>query len=116
VADTRCVCVVASLAEGTPLAEQIPALVEADLDRFEPALLALAQATFPSAFVQLLFFGNELLDAIVDSSIVHLDLLKRVVETMADAGRSQCLEEAAVDAGVGAGDVGSTLGMPAAER
>src|SRR6266508_1481155 len=41
VADTRGAGVVPGLAERTALAEQIPALVEADLDRFEPAVFAL---------------------------------------------------------------------------
>jgi hypothetical protein len=71
VADTRRICVVAGLAERTTLAEQIPGLVETDLDRFEPAMLVLVQATLGSSFVQFLFFGNELLDLIVDSLVLH---------------------------------------------
>jgi hypothetical protein len=73
VADARGVRVVSRFAEGAPLAKQIPALVESDLDRFESAVLALAQGAFGSAFVELLLLGNELLDSIVDLIVFHLE-------------------------------------------
>src|SRR2546422_7711360 len=41
---SRNVFVVAGLAQRAALAEQVPALVETDLDRFEPLVLAVAQA------------------------------------------------------------------------
>jgi hypothetical protein len=44
---------------GPALAEQIPALVEADLDRFESAVFALAQTALRTAFVEVVLFGNQ---------------------------------------------------------
>src|SRR4029079_4550587 len=71
VADTRGVCFVACLTERSTLAKQIPGLVETDLDRLEPAGLAVVQATLRSAFVQLVFLGNELLDLVVELLVLH---------------------------------------------
>jgi hypothetical protein len=64
--------VVPGLPERPALAEQVPALVETDLDRLEPAVLALVQAPAGTAFIELLLLGNELLDAIVDLFVFHL--------------------------------------------
>src|SRR6266508_6556683 len=61
------------LAQRTALPEQIPRLVEAHLDRLEPAVLALAQAALRAALVQLVLLGNELLDTRVDLVVVHLE-------------------------------------------
>jgi hypothetical protein len=61
----------ACLAERPPLAEEIPALVEPDLDRLEPAVLVIAQVALCSAVVELVLFRNELLDAVVDLVVRH---------------------------------------------
>src|SRR5438128_3744085 len=52
-------------AERTTLSQQIPTLIEADLDRLQAAVLALAQTTLRTALVELVFVGDELFDAIV---------------------------------------------------
>jgi hypothetical protein len=54
------------------LPKQIPALIERDLDRLEPAVLTLIQAAFAAAVVELVLFGHELLDSIVDPFVFHL--------------------------------------------
>src|SRR5438874_7419105 len=77
VADTSGVRIATSLLQRPALAEQIPALVETDLDRVEPAVVALAQASLGAATVQLLLLADQLLDATVDLALVHLDLLAR---------------------------------------
>jgi hypothetical protein len=61
----------ACLAERPPLAQEIPALVEPDLDRLEPAVLVIAQVALCSAVVELVLFRNELLDAVVDLVVRH---------------------------------------------
>src|SRR5206468_502368 len=73
VADTRGTWIVAGLAERTALAEKIPALVETDLDRFEAAVLALAQTSLCAAFIELVLLGNELLDSTMDPFVFHLE-------------------------------------------
>src|ERR671932_2314137 len=72
IADVRRARVEARLAERAALAEQVPALVEADLDRLEPAVLGLAQAAFRAALVELVLLGYELLDALVDPFVCHV--------------------------------------------
>jgi hypothetical protein len=74
IADTCGARVITSLAERTTLPEQIPTLIETDLDRFEPTVLAVAQAAFGAALIELMLLGNQLLDAIVDSLVFHLHL------------------------------------------
>src|SRR6476469_3535259 len=63
--------VLAGLAERPPLAQQVPALVEADLERLEPVVLVRVQSAFADAVVELVLLGDELLDAIVDLFVVH---------------------------------------------
>ena len=70
-ADVRRPGVLAGLAERASLAEQVPALVEADLDRLEAIVLACVQPTFADAAVELVLLGDELLDLIVDLCVVH---------------------------------------------
>jgi len=61
----------AGLAESPPLAEEVPALVEADLDRVEPLVLGVAQPVLAGSLVELVLLGDELLDAVVDRRVFH---------------------------------------------
>src|SRR5207247_1239408 len=62
IADARSIWVLAGLAEGAPLTQEVPRLVERDLDRLEPVVLVRVQASLAHALVELLFLGDELLD------------------------------------------------------
>src|SRR5690348_9993220 len=71
IAHARRVRVASRLAQRAPLAQEVPALVEPDLDRLEPPVLGLGQAAFGAALVELVLLGDELLDAVVDSLVFH---------------------------------------------
>ena len=63
--------ILARLAKRAPLPKEIPALVEADLDRLEPVVLVRVQAALANACEKVLLFGDELLNAVVDLWVVH---------------------------------------------
>src|SRR6266516_6045851 len=72
IADPGITRVGTGLAERATLSEQIPALIETHLDRFEPAVLRLVQPALCSALIEIVFFRDQLLDAIVDPLVFHL--------------------------------------------
>src|SRR6266480_4294192 len=72
IADPGLAHVGTGLAERTALSEQIPALIETHLDRFEPAVLGLVQPALGSALIEIVLFRDHLLDAIVDPLVFHL--------------------------------------------
>ena len=59
----------ARLAEGSSLPEQVPALIEADLDRLEATSVGVAEPAFRASLVELVLLGDELLDAVVDRRV-----------------------------------------------
>src|SRR5438067_1608050 len=67
----RGVGIAAGLAQGAPLPQQVPALIEPDLDRIEPSVLALAEPAFGSTFVELVLLRDELFDPGVDALVCH---------------------------------------------
>src|SRR5436305_13192125 len=71
-ADSRRGRVETGLPQRTTLAEQVPALVEADPDRLQPAMLAVAQHALGTTLVERVLLGDELLDAVVDPFVFHL--------------------------------------------
>src|SRR5437773_1216677 len=64
--------ILARLTERAALTEQVPALVEADLDRLEPVVLVGVQPAFADAVVELVLLGDELLDPLVDLGVIHV--------------------------------------------
>src|SRR5439155_1159639 len=72
IANVRRVRILARLAERTPLPEQVPTLIEADLDRLQPVVLLLVQPAAGAALVELVLFGDQLLDAGVNTLVFHL--------------------------------------------
>src|SRR5262249_4469092 len=66
IANPRTLRVIARIAQRAPLSQEVPALVEPDLDRIEPAVLGLGQTAFGASLVELVLLGDELLDAVVD--------------------------------------------------
>src|SRR5439155_6790843 len=71
IADPGLTRVGTGLAERTALSEQIPALIETHLDRFEPVVLRLVQPALGSALIEIVLFRDQLLDAIVDPLVFH---------------------------------------------
>src|SRR5262245_47757880 len=63
--------VLARLAKRTPLPEEVPALVEADLDRLEPVVLVRVEPTLADAVVEVVLLGDELLDLLMDLCVIH---------------------------------------------
>src|SRR5919204_4475176 len=73
-ANTRRPRVATGLAQGSALSQQIPALIEPDLDRLESAVLALAQPALGATLIELVLFGDQLLDAVVECFVFHFHL------------------------------------------
>src|SRR5262249_43772178 len=71
IAHLRSLGVAARLAQRAALAEQIPALVEPDLDRLQPAMLVVAKRRVGGTRVQVVLLGHEFLDAVVDAFVSH---------------------------------------------
>src|SRR5262245_58278129 len=72
VADMGRFGVLSGLSQRAPLPEQVPALVEADLELLQPVVLVRVQPTLADAVVELVLLGDELLDLLVDLCVVHL--------------------------------------------
>src|SRR5205823_7352747 len=90
VADARRAGITSRLAQRTALAKEIPALIEADLDRFQPVVLVLAQASARAAFVELLLLRHESLDAVVDLLVFISDRRESSHETASAATVVRC--------------------------
>src|SRR5438874_2463542 len=54
------------------LPEQVPSLVEPDLDRLEPVVLVGVQPALADAVVELVLLGDQLLDPLVDLGVIHV--------------------------------------------
>jgi hypothetical protein len=67
--------VLAELAAGAPLAEQVPALIELDLHRLETLALVLRQRLLAVSVEQVLLFVDELVDPTEHVPVVHRCLL-----------------------------------------
>ena len=63
----RLVRILAELAQRAPLAEQIPALIELDLQLVQPYLVVAAQV---AALIEPLLLADEILDALEDCRVV----------------------------------------------
>jgi len=59
------------LAQRTPLAQEVPALVEGDLDRLEPAAVAIGGDPVGLAPPELVLLRDQLLDSLADLLVVH---------------------------------------------
>jgi hypothetical protein len=71
VAELRSLRVAARFAERTALAEEVPQLVETNLEQLQATMLVVAQAALRATFVELVLLGDELLDAVVNLVVVH---------------------------------------------
>src|SRR4051794_19922564 len=69
--DAGRVVVVARLAQGAPLPEQVPALVERDLECLQPLTVGVARGSVRLAPPEVVLLLDELLDGAVDPCVVH---------------------------------------------
>lgn len=70
VADASGFLIEPGLVERSTLPQQIPALVQADLEIAEPPAIFLADGPLRLSLPELVFLGDELLDALVDPTVL----------------------------------------------
>jgi hypothetical protein len=70
-ADVRALWIEVSLPQRTALAEQVPALIEANLDLLEPASVRLAPPALRLVRPQRMFLGHKTFDLLMNLVIVH---------------------------------------------
>src|SRR5579872_966331 len=78
VADLRPVGIAAHAAQRSALVQQIPALVERDLDLLEPALVLVEVAARLLVLPEAVLLGDELFDRLVNLAVVHAPTLARL--------------------------------------
>jgi hypothetical protein len=63
--------IAAGLAKRTALAEEVPALIERDLERLEPPTVVVGRRPGRLALPEVVLLLDELLDVVVDRSVCH---------------------------------------------
>src|SRR5205085_1981266 len=77
----------AGVAASAPLAQQVPALVERDLDLLEPGMLVVAQPDAGLALLELVLLGDECVDPLDDLGVVHR-IIQPLLRAKPNVGRS----------------------------